>query len=79
MFIYDFVAERLKRQQHNTQTTRELLLSHGSLDQLSKVANRKALERAADHFGVSVAELRQHCVNNPDFVFGLDLYCSINA
>lgn len=79
MFIYDFVAERLKRQIHNDQTTRDLLLTHGSLASLKKVANTKALERAATHYGISVSELRKLCVGNPDLVFGLDIYCSINA
>jgi len=79
MFTYDFVAERLKRQIHNNNTTRDLLLTHGSLALLKKVANLEALKRAADHLGVSVSELRKQCIDNPTLVVGIDIYCSINS
>ena len=79
MFIYDFKAERLKRQRYNTEATKHLLLTNGPLNELSKVANVKALKRAAEYFGMTFEELRKKCIDNPDFVFGLDLYCSINA
>ena len=79
MFTYDFIAKRLERQKHNNTTTRDLLLTHGTLASLKKVANIEAIKRAAVHFGSSVSELREKCRDNPDFVFGIDIYCSINS
>jgi hypothetical protein len=79
LFSYNFQHERNLRERNNIIRTRELLLTGGSLLELSNYVNNQALERAANHYGGDLTEFLKACINNESLVNGYDLYIAKSA